>query len=126
LINAAISSSDVVSFKGRLRAHKGSQDKLMKEQQVSQLREVQNKLVLDVSKLTILELLGRGSYGHVYRAQYEKKNVVVKQLIAQNHTNATLTEELKYEALMLMKADSIGVLKIFGLNLEVSPPQIIT
>jgi serine/threonine protein kinase len=81
----------------------------------------------DRKKLTILELLGQGSFGSVYRAQYEKKKVVVKQLSGNGSTRSKeeLADDLKYEARMLLNAETVGVIKLIAIDPDNEPPRMV-
>jgi serine/threonine protein kinase len=109
----------------------------------SDKNELRKNLVVEIdsSKLTVQEQIGKGAFGNVYRAKYEKKNVVLKILVAKEqmkkegtrgsdetaaNTKESLSEDLKYEATMLFKAQVNGVVKLIAFAESRDPPCIIT
>ena len=98
----------------------------------------------DKKKLIEQEKIGEGSFGCVYRANYDKKRVVVKILqgtkeTEENHggmkttgpqnneeSKRMLRDDLEYEATMLLKAETNGVLKLIALDIDNEVPRMIT
>ncbi len=92
----------------------------------------------DPKKLVVQEQIGKGAFGCVYRALYEKKKVVMKILIAKDQSSnrggqkvddsqsSNLADDLEYEATMLLKAETTGVVKLLALDRNRDPPCMIT
>lgn len=129
-----IEPADVTIFKKIVNDFKIEQNEKARAVQQEAITELWKKLgTFDRKKLTILEQLGQGSFGSVYRAVYEKKKVVVKQLFitkesasSNDPTKEDLADDLKYEAIMLLKAEGSGVVKLIAIDADYEPPRMIT
>lgn len=66
------------------------------------------------SKLELLETIGRGGFGIVYKGIWEKKHVAVKMLIDNNVSEDAL-QEMEKEARLIIKASSPYIVNILGM-----------
>ena len=127
-----VSDSDIEILKATIQKFKNHLDKQAQQRKHALLNELWKKLgTFDRKRLTILELLGQGSFGSVYRAQYEKKKVVVKQLVSYEQGDVLkikerLANDLKDEAVMLLRAETVGVVKLIAIDAENDPPRMVT
>ncbi len=66
------------------------------------------------SELTILSLLGRGSYGSVYAAQFRGRNAAVKAVPLEGSDGSEMCADLENEVRMLRECDSEYVVRYYG------------
>lgn len=82
-------------------------------------------LVKDTPVIDKSQVLGKGSFGVIYAAEYLQEEVAVKVIVASQWNNDLLLE-LHKEVLMHSKVCHLpGVVKLYGANLQTEPRYII-
>ena len=74
------------------------------------------------NELTILNSIGKGGYGIVYKAMWKQKTVAVKKLMYENISEDAL-EEIEKEAQFIAKIQSPYIISILGISKN--PPSLV-
>lgn len=141
LVGLEADQTDITRFQVRYSSNKKVKRTAMKDEAKNELWK--NLGFYDCRKLVEQEQIGEGSFGCIYKALYDKKKAVMKipqiakkqgggnnrggvAFREKNVSSKELADDLLYEATMLLKAESNGVLKLVAIDMERNPPCMIT
>lgn len=89
-----------------------------KEQDVSQLKEIQFPQQIDSKDLTLGEPLGEGGFGKVYKATYQYTSVAVKVFTASKENFDSVVVNFAQEIVILNKLNSPHIVHCWGASVE--------